>query len=172
MAGKRKVATFALATSRAAFLLIVETNVLMLAKRISQLIEKKPDTVKKWWEKFGGNYDKLKKAVEKGKKHEWKKLSGVTIGSAAAVTAAITAALPLITSIVNLFAKNKSDKPNDNENDKTTIADTTTTIINDPTGTNTGIPVKTIDENKNYTKPLLIGGAVLVAGYFLMKKRK
>jgi len=173
MARKRIVAKFALAPSRAAFLLIVDTNVFMIAKRLSQLIEKKPDVVKKWWEKFGGKYDKLLKAIEKGKKHEWRKLSGnSSIGSATAIAASIASALPIITSVLKLFKEFKSDKEGDDKDDGKGIADITTTITNDPSGVTTGVPAKEIEENKNYTKPLLIGGAVLLAGYFLIKRKK
>lgn len=172
---KRIIAKFALAPSRAAYLLAVEVNVFMLAKRLKQLEEKKPGEVKKLWEKFGGDYNKLQKAIEKGVKHEWKKLSGETeigVVTAAAVTAAISAALPIITASIKLFQSFKTDKPGDEIGDKPGVEDITTTITNDPTGATTGVPVKEIDETKNYTKPLLIGGAILVAGYFLMKRKK
>jgi len=172
---KRIIAKFALAPSRAAYLLAVEVNVFMLAKRLKQLEEKKPGEVKRLWEKFGGDFNKLQKAIEKGVKHTWKKLSGETeigVVTAAAVTAAITAALPIITASIKLFQSFKSDKPGDDESDKPGVEDITKTIENDPAGVTTGVPTTTVDESKNYTKPLLIGGAVLIAGYFLMKRKK
>ncbi|MEI6508579.1 MAG: hypothetical protein WCO54_08830 [Bacteroidota bacterium] len=174
MAKKRKriVAKFALAPSRSAFLLAVEINVLMLAKRLKQLLEKKPNEVKKFWEKFGGNFDKLKKAIDKGIKHEYKGL-GIVV-TTAVVTSAITTALPIITAVLKLFKTHKSDKEGDDKNDTKGLNLITTTITNDPSGTNTGVPTKTIDDQKevkSYTKPLLIGGAILIGGYFLMKNK-
>jgi Holliday junction resolvasome RuvABC ATP-dependent DNA helicase subunit len=92
----------------------------------------------------------------------------------AVVTTAITTALPIITAVLKLFKTHKSDKEGDDKNDTKGLNLITTTITNDPVGINTGIPTKTIEDEKevkSYTKPLLIGSAILIGGYFLMKNK-
>lgn len=167
--GWKKIAKFGLSPSRAAFLLAVEFNVLMLAKRLNQLINKKPDVVKNFWENFGGDFNKLKKVIEQGIKKEYKGL-GIIV-----TTATISAALPIITAVLKLFSTHKSDKEGDNKFDDKAVKDINTEITNDTAGIKTGVKTIVVDENgkevKNYT-PLIIGGAVLLAGYFLMKRKK
>lgn len=167
--GWRKVAKFGLAPSRSAFLLAVSVNIFKLAKRLNQLLMKKPDVVKNFWEKFGGDFEKLKKAIDKGLKQKPKSLGFVV------TTATISASLPIITAIIKLFSEHNSDNAGDNKEDDKAIKDINTEIQNDTTGAKTGVKTVVVDENgkevKNYTTPLIIGGAILIGGYFLMKKK-
>jgi len=56
-----------LAPVRGAFLSLIRLNVRGLAKKLSVAIAKDASTTKAFWEKLGGKYDILKKAVDKGK---------------------------------------------------------------------------------------------------------
>lgn len=56
-----------LAPVRGAFLSLIRLNVRGLAKKMSVAIAKDDSTTKAFWEKLGGKYNLLKKAVDKGK---------------------------------------------------------------------------------------------------------
>lgn len=105
------VAKVGLAPSRAAFLEAVSLNFLKLGKRMQQAWEKDRMAVENFWKKFGGDVEKLKKAIEKGSKS---KLSG-DMGSFAAIVSACT---PIIIAVVKLFKELKSDKAGDDKEDE------------------------------------------------------
>lgn len=124
-----------LAPSRAAFLLLVRTNVFKLANRMAKAWIHDPTALKKMWKKFGGNPDKLKEAIKKGshKKPELaSKVNGIGamssppsvdemeglevsggmgyiegIGSATAIAAAIAAATPIVIAVIKIVGKSK-----------------------------------------------------------------
>lgn len=124
-----------LAPSRAAFLLLVRTNVFKLANRMAKAWIHDPTALKKMWNKFGGNPEKLKEAIKKGahKKPELasqiKGIAGMNytpsvdemeglevsgqmgsvegIGSATAIAAAIAAATPIVIAVIKIVGKSK-----------------------------------------------------------------
>jgi hypothetical protein len=95
----RKVATVGLAPSRAAFLAAVNLNVLKLGNRLAKLGKQNPKAFEDFWIKFGGTPSELKKAVQKG--------SGVSLALDPATTAAISAALPIITVLLKTLKENR-----------------------------------------------------------------
>jgi len=126
-----------LAPSRAAFLLLVRTNVFKLANRMAKAWIHDPTALKNMWSKFGGKPEKLKEAIKKGshKKPELaSKVNGIAgmssppsvdaleamevsgmgyiegIGSATAVAAAIAAATPIVIAVIKIVGKSKSDQ--------------------------------------------------------------
>ena len=133
--GGKKLKKFALAPARGSFLLLVRLNFLGLAKKLSMAIQKNPNAVMRWWNKLGGDYSKLEKAVRIGKdKPIFKKKSG-KIGdvlndneinelaesslAGVSIAAAISSATPIIVSLsklfkslgIRLFNKKKRVKP-------------------------------------------------------------
>jgi len=193
------VAKIGLAPSRAAFLLLVNLNVLKVAKRLAQLYQKSPESAQDlkdiWTKKFKGDWEKLKKAINKGAKSS---ISGkyktgdivggqilgpdniwrdIKKGSSLGITqeAAIAAATPIIIAIIGLFAKYKSDKHGDTAADVQAIADAAKTLISpDQNIATIETGEDTTTKTPFYKNPYVIGGAavVLVGGYLLMKKRK
>lgn len=101
-----------IAPARGAFLSLILINARGLASKIAKI---DPDKVKSTWEKFGGNYDKLMKAVNKGKAKKpflGEKASVEGIGSVVAVGTLLASAAPIIIAVTKLF---KSDGAGDSE---------------------------------------------------------
>ena len=178
--GLKVVGKVGLAPARAGFLLAVDMNVLKVAKRLVQAYEKHPEEVKKFWTKFGGDFEKLKKAINKGAKANINGTRPSELGIA--TEAAIASATPIIIAIVKLFSSLKTDKTGDADGDKAGINDLGTSLLTDP---ETKVVTKdaagneeTVDEGEKgglmSNKPLLIGGAVVLAAgaYFLLRKKK
>lgn len=185
--GGKLIMKVGMVPTRASFISAVSLNLFNLATRLTQLKEKNPSAVPKFWENFGGDMKKLDKAILKGlsvkrKKEERKakrkgtEVSGDSeIGSVTA-GAIIAIALPIVTAVLKLFSSNKSDKAGDNKHDqanvnklKKTLRENSTDKILDSKADPEEAEVSGIMENK----PLLIGGAiaVLLGGYLLMKKK-
>ena len=106
----------ALAPSRNAFLTAVSINIFGLASRIKKANQQK---IKKLWESFGGNYDKLNNVVQKGAKKKAilakKGVNGLeeiqTInGEPVSASAIIAAAAPIVAAILKLLTKEKAPK--------------------------------------------------------------
>lgn len=173
--------------TRGAFISAVSLNLFNLATRLTQLGEKNPAALTKFWENFGGKMKGLNKAILKGlsvkrKKAERKakkrgsEVSGDSeIGSVTA-GAVIAVALPIVTAVLKLFSSNKSDKSGDDKHDKAnveklkkTLRENSTDKILDSKADPEESAVSGLMENK----PLLIGGglAVLLGAYLLMKKK-
>ena len=175
--GLKVVGKVGLAPARAGFLLAVDLNLLKLAKRLEQAYNKHPDQIKKFWDKFGGNWDKLKKAINKGAKANINGIKPSEIGFTAA--AAISSATPIIIAVVKLFKGLKTDKAGDDKEDTKGLKDLGDELL---TGDNSNVVTR--DENGKeenvhggtpfYKNPMVLGiGAVaLIGGYMLMKKRK
>ena len=176
--------------TRGAFLSGVMLNLFNLATRLTQLLEKKPDVVKKFWENFGGEMKGLNKAIATGlKRKRFKqaqkakkkgKVSGedAEIGEAYTVAGVIAIALPIITAAIKMFTTHKSDKKTDTKTDdkniqalKEVLLKNTPEQILKSKGTSTA--EKTSGGGIMNNKPLLIGGALalVVGGYLLMKKK-
>lgn len=96
---KKKVAKIGLAPSRAAFLAAVRLNVMKLATRLEELNRKNPGALVSFWTKFGGSPKELKEMISKG--------SGKALSLDPATTAAIAAALPIITVVLKTLKENK-----------------------------------------------------------------
>lgn len=102
--GAKGVQRIALAPGRAAFLSLVLLNFRGLATKLSKAVAKNPERLKKFWNKLGGDFNKLKKAIDNGKTK--KRILGldeyeiVGIGSAAALAAT---AAPIIIAVVKFL---------------------------------------------------------------------
>lgn len=94
-----KLKTVGLAPARLAFLGLVSINGLKMAKKLLMAYSKDQTRVKNFWEKLGGDWDKLKIAIERGSKQS---VQGTT-GSAAAAAAAIATATPVLIAAAQLF---------------------------------------------------------------------
>lgn len=169
--GAKKVA---LAGPRNAFLLLVKVNALGLAGRMAFANEKK---LKDFWEKLGGNFNKLKTAVSQGKKKpailakkQFGRINGIG-AEPTTLSTALAAAAPIIAAIGKLLGNMKT-APKLDENglpvlDKNGNPETTTgsgffdvvknVVDNDTikTGIQTANELFNIDENKGTidTKP-------------------
>jgi len=180
--GLKVVGKVGLAPARAGFLLAVDMNVLKVAKRLAQAYNKHPEEIKKFWTKFGGDFDKLKKAINKGAKANINGTKPSEMGIA--TEAAIASATPIIIAIVKLFSSLKTDQAGDADGDKAGINDLGTELL---TGGDAKVVTKDASGNEETltdpaedkgglmsNKPLLIGGALALAvgGYFLLKKKK
>lgn len=172
---RKKVAKFALAPTRAAFLTAVNVNALKLAKRLKQAYQKNPARLEAFWTKLGGKMDALKSAIEKGTNS---KLNGSDVGAVAAGTVLLAAA-PVVVAVVKLFQELKSDQSGDSSGDAASLEEMRTTLQNDPntqTGTATmdadadaGL-VKGDGEGMSTTTMLMIGGAA-AAGLYLASRK-
>lgn len=181
--GARGVKRVALAPGRGAFLSLILLNFRGLATKLATAIQRNPDRTKKLWNRLGGDYNKLKQAVDKGKTK--KRILGLEeyeiegIGSAA--TLAATAA-PIIVAVVK-FLKGEGVDDADNNSllesgldalDKSGAKELPNNLaelgVEDPEP-GSGLPAASgggLFENKNI---LLIGG-VAVLGILLLSKRK
>lgn len=166
---KKLVAKLSLAPSRAAFLVATNVNLLKLAKRLKQAYEKDPAKLQKMWEKFGGDFNLLKRAIATGTKS---KLNG---GMGYVVTAAaVAAATPIIVAAVKVFSDLKSDKKGDGGEDKSIVE-----TLKDSLADSSDVKKEIQDDNGGdgetpfYKNPFVIGGAALLIGggiYLAVKK--
>lgn len=182
-----------LAPVRGAFLSLVKLNIRGLAHKLSLAIAKDEATTKAFWERLGGNYNTLKKDVDKAKNKkaifgESKKTRGIKgleidniesensyIGVIdwAVVGTVVAAATPALIAVSRLFKKNnipegeEGDVVTDKEKDDSTPL---------PEGFEADDPEKSTGGLDIGFKPspLLIGGgiAAIAAIYFIMKKKK
>lgn len=114
---------------RQAFRAVVASNFANLAVYLEQAINEDENKIKKWWEKWGGDFDMLKRSVNAGKDEkpyylgisqlkalealsqnkaaDWDKLDidedGGAIGEAVSTATALTA-LPIIASVVEIIS--------------------------------------------------------------------
>ena len=99
---KKTVAKVGVAPARAAFLTAVTLNAAKLATKLARVYNKKggQEELRKFWTKFGGDFNKLKEAISKGSKQ---KLSGEQMG--VAVEAVLATATPLLIVVATLIKK-------------------------------------------------------------------
>lgn len=184
--GGKLVMKVSMLATRGAFISAVMLNLFNLATRLTQLGEKNPDAIKKFWENFGGEMKGLNKAIAKGlqrkrfklkEKEEKKKRKGKVSGEDAQIgeytAAAIVAiALPIVTAAIKLFTTHKSDKKGDADNDSQNVQALKDALIKNTPEQILKSEVKE-DSGLMNNKPLLIGGvlALAVGGYLLMKKK-
>ena len=105
-----------LAPARAAILEMVKNNIRDVANKLAKTIAKNESEVKKFWERVGGDYSKLKSAVESGKSKAAigfyindDEESYIGVIPVVVVIAIITAAGPILAGLVSLFKKNDTD---------------------------------------------------------------
>jgi len=184
--GGKLVMKVSMIATRGAFVSAVMLNLFNLATRLTQLGEKNPDALKKFWDNFGGEMKGLNKAIAKGlqrkrfklkEKEEKKKRKGKGNGDQAQIgeytAAAIVAiALPIVTAAIKLFTTHKSDKKGDADNDAANVQALKDALIKNTPEQILKSEVKE-DTGIMSNKPLLIGGgiAVLLGAYLLMKKK-
>lgn len=114
---KGGVKKFALAVPRNAFLELVRLNVRGIAKHLSISISKDSGKVRSKWEKLGGNFSKLQKAVDagKGKKPflgEKKKVNGIGVIAIAAVLLSAAPVLAALAPLLKQLAPQASEDVN------------------------------------------------------------
>jgi hypothetical protein len=113
----KPVAKVGLAPARGAFLVLVSLNFAKLANKLYKVYQKDPNKVIKFWQKFGGDWNKLKKAIAKGSK---KSISGLLNGDpqvGLALQSAIATATPIVVDAIKMFKEAKiKDEPDDSGN--------------------------------------------------------
>jgi hypothetical protein len=179
----KKVAKVGLAPARASFLLIVNLNALKLASKLAKLYKVDNQKLINFWTKLGGKTEALKKAIEKGSKVA---LSG-SGDLGVAIEVAIATATPLIIAVVKILKDMKITSPTEEaELDK--AIDEGKELLEKSPDIEKGSAEMDSDKDVGITKeegtseggafglstPVLlgIGGAVLVGGYLLLKKKK
>ena len=179
----KKVAKVGLAPARASFLLIVNLNALKLASKLAKLYKVDNQKLINFWTKLGGKTEALKKAIEKGSKVA---LSG-SGDLGVALEVAIATATPLIIAVVKILKDMKITSPTEQAEEDNAIEEGKETLENSP-DIDKGTAEMEEDKEVGITKdegtseggafglstPMLlgIGGAVLVGGYLLLKKKK
>lgn len=182
----KKVAKVALAPARAAFLALVNLNALKIATKLAKLYKADQQKLINFWTKLGGKMEALKKGIEKGSK-------SVLSGSGEmgfAIETAIATATPIIVAITKILKDMKITSPTEEaELDK--AIDEGKELLEKNPEVEKGSAEMDSDKDVGITKgesdtdeakggafglstPVLlgIGGAVLVGGYFLLKKKK
>lgn len=188
-----------LAVPRGAFLSMIRLNVRSLAQKMDKAIAKNSNKVSEFWVKFGGRFDKLQEAINKGKSKKplfgkGKGINGIEefdyvgddgqfMGVAgvddAAIAAFIASAAPILAIVKNLF-KSIGVKEGEGEEiltpDEDAKADAEGNKIKDPNFEAAD------DENKGKgststtgfkPSPLLIGGAIgAVALIYILTSKK
>jgi len=177
----KKVAKVGLAPARASFLLIVNLNALKLATKLAKLYKADNQKLINFWTKLGGKTEALKQAIEKGSKQV---LSGSgDLGIALEV--ALATATPLVIAVVKILKDMKITSPTEQAEEDKAIDEGKEFLEKNPDIEKDKV---SMDEDKDVAKtsedkeegstglpmPLIlgIGGAVLVGGYFLLKKKK
>jgi len=179
----KKVAKVGLAPARASFLLIVNLNALKLATKLAKLYKVDNQKLINFWTKLGGKTEALKKAIEKGSKVA---LSG-SGDLGVALEVAIATATPLIIAVVKILKDMKITSPTEQAEEDKAIDEGKELLEKSP-DIEKGSAEMDKDKEVGITKdegtseggafglstPVLlgIGGAVLVGGYFLLKKKK
>jgi len=179
----KKVAKVGLAPARASFLLIVNLNALKLASKLAKLYKIDNQKLINFWTKLGGKTEALKKAIEKGSKVA---LSG-SGDLGVALEVAIATATPLIIAVVKILKDMKITSPTEQAEEDKAIDEGKELLEKSP-DIEKGSAEMDKDKEVGITKdegtseggafglstPVLlgIGGAVLVGGYFLLKKKK
>lgn len=103
----KKVAKVAVAPARIAFLTVVSLNGVKLASKLARVWNKPngKETLKKFWDSFGGDFNKLKAAIIKGSKQQ---ISGEDQVGAVALTTAIATATPIMVALVPIIKQFKA----------------------------------------------------------------
>ena len=179
----KKVAKVGLAPARASFLLIVNLNALKLASKLAKLYKVDNQKLINFWTKLGGKTEALKKAIEKGSKVALSGSGDLGI----ALETAIATATPLIIAVVKILKDMKITSPTEQAEEDKAIDEGKELLEKSP-DIDKGTAEMEQDKEVGITKdegtseggafglstPMLlgIGGAVVVGGYLLLKKKK
>lgn len=161
---------------RNAALALIKLNFRSAGTNLNEKIKKDPNSVKKFWESLGGNFQKLQTAASQGATH--KRLGGIedvtALGiidpvSQAALISAGGAVLLAMVSKLNLGKKEDKDKLQGDKDkaDAEVISDIDREAAGQETATGNEI-IK--GQGGNFKMIAIVGGAALAA-YFLMKKK-
>lgn len=118
--GKSPIKKLTLAPGRGAALLLIGRNFRSLANKLQEAENKKPGSIKQFWNRVGGDYSKLQKAISKGavKKPfigEGEEGEGVNPAEIAKVVGAASGILgPLLELLKKLLGKKAEDKELEN----------------------------------------------------------
>lgn len=156
---------------RTAFILATSVNSLNLATMLSQAWLKDRNKIINWWvNDFGGDANVLKQAINRGAKTS---ISGDV--NPEDVVKALSACSMIVTSIIGILKQlGINIGPKDKENlAKIVPNDTPPTVTSTSPQTETLPQFTTLAPTNNNTMLYVgIGGALLVGGYLLMKKKK
>jgi len=173
---RKRVAKIGLAPSRAAFLALVDLNVLKLATKLARAWNKPTgkEKIKSFWAKFKGDEDKLKNAIAKGSKQQIAYVGIATEVIIATSLPIIVALIPLIKSLGANGDKTEADALDAG------VKDGYNTLETNPDFNKGSADMKpdekiapNTDEPTAISTPLLIGGAVAAAAviYVVTKKK-
>lgn len=134
---KGKVKKVALAPIRGAFLSIVKLNGFNLANKLVILYKRNPKALINLWQKFGGNFEALKKAVNTSKTTLWKRDKNLMIGTVLATVTSLSAtATPLLIEVIKLFKRSNIQTDEIQTNNQSTPVEETTENVEDTMGYN------------------------------------
>lgn len=187
--GKGGAKTLALAPLRASFLGIVKINVKNIARKLKEAIEKDPQKVKNFWEKWGGSFDQLKQTVAEG---STKKMIGYVSNDdfdspqhsddigAVATAGAITASAPIILAVLglikNIIGEKREKELADTSDIQREAEKSATSTDPDQVAEEKGAGTESGTESGTgtgmSTNTMLMIGAGAVALLLLMKKKK
>lgn len=166
---------------RTAFLIVVSANFAKLGTNLANAWNKDKTKITNWWvNDWGGDINKLKEAINRSSNIT---LNGTSIGdpvTLTAVTAAIAEAAPVIASIAGILtALGLAIKPLTDAIGKIVpkktpppVTATSPAVETLPPATDT-YPTELQTGSANKTLLYVgLGGAVLIGGYLLMKKKK
>lgn len=176
--------TVSFLTMRTAFLGLVNVNSLGLAEVLERAIRKDTDKIKNFWQGWGGNYNVLVEAVNKGIKAgqpgrptpiSITGMGAITLTAAAAVVTPMLTSLALVINAINGTSQADKDAVKNAAAAGTAAGQTAAATGTLPAGTTPVItlPASALPTSVNSNLPLIIGGiAVLGLGAFLIMKKK
>ena len=160
---------------RNAALALIKLNFRSIATNLQSKLKTDPAAVKRFWEKIGGNFEKLKNAAQSGATK--KRLGGIddvaAIGIEPATTTALIAAgsAVLIAMVTQLGLGKKEDKDklqaDSNAANMAALAD----IDREAAGQETATGNSLLKGSGAGLPTIAIVGGVAVIGYFLLKKK-
>lgn len=173
----RLVAKVGLAPARNSFLTLVALNFGGLANKLATSIKKDSTKIRKFWTKFGGDYNKLKNTVSKGSKQ--------ALNAAPAAAVALAAATPIIVAVNGVFKELKqspiaSTLVNSMKKKLIESSQVEKSVANMPVGEEVvkdinkdNAPEMDTDKDKTTKKnnTILLIGAVGVGAYLLTRKK-
>jgi len=168
---------------RTAFLVVVSANVFRIGTKLAQAWNKDKPKLTNWWvNTWGGDINFLFSAIQRASDI---KLNGTNIGEVvtlAVVTEAIAAATPVIIAVKQLLASLGIDEEDIKKGlesikppNKAPLVTATTPSVETlpaPTDTFPSADQLTPGGTNNTLLYVGLGGAVLIGGYLLMKKKK
>jgi hypothetical protein len=200
--GKNAVKTVGMAPARGSFLVLLNQNYKGLATKLDQALAKNPKKVSEFWVKLGGDTDKLKKAINKGKTKKAKGIFGISegaegggglnfkeIGEAAGAASGIIGVVLKLLKSLGIGKKDKKDPLEDDaapdgkvhpdlEPGQDFFANDPATAEAQKYAESGGeLKPKSLQADANYgsfkPSPLLIGGAAAaLIGIYLITKKK